>query len=253
LDNSQYIFSQDYTIRSYELDIHKQASLQTLSCFLQETAIQHINLLNMGVKEIMAKGLFWVLSRIYIRIERYPDWDEPITIQTWGTEVERFDAQRDFRILDKEQQPLCLATSLWLLINRNTNRPELAGAMFKNFIPIPAVHVLPGKLKKLPKTEEFDSQSEVVVKLRDLDFNDHVNNTRYLDWIIDSVPSDIQKNYRLASIEINYLLAAVDGDIVLIQSKRLDTENLEFSHCLLRHKDQQPYARAITSWRKAAS
>ncbi|GKE01422.1 palmitoyl-acyl carrier protein thioesterase, chloroplastic-like protein, partial [Tanacetum coccineum] len=39
----------------------------------------------------------------------------------------------------------------------------------------------------------------------DLDINQHVNNAKYVGWILESVPKTIEENYELASISLEYL------------------------------------------------
>ncbi|KAD6794762.1 hypothetical protein E3N88_05658 [Mikania micrantha] len=38
----------------------------------------------------------------------------------------------------------------------------------------------------------------------DLDINQHVNNVKYIGWILESVPETIMKNYELASMTLEY-------------------------------------------------
>jgi len=61
--------------------------------------------------------------------------------------------------------------------------------------------------------------------------NKHVNNIRYLQWVIESIPEDITNNYYLHSIDGRFIAEAQYGDTVLSLTKEL-TEKNAFEHTI---------------------
>jgi medium-chain acyl-[acyl-carrier-protein] hydrolase len=44
------------------------------------------------------------------------------------------------------------------------------------------------RLNKLPKIDAADVESRFFVRYHDLDINQHVNNVRYIEWLLESIP-----------------------------------------------------------------
>ena len=51
------------------------------------------------------------------------------------------------------------------------------------------------KIPKLERLEEFKYEESFKVRYTDIDSNNHVNNTKYIDWAIETLPEDIVNNY----------------------------------------------------------
>lgn len=78
--------------------------------------------------------------------------------------------------------------------------------------------------------------------------NEHVNNVRYIEWIIDSFPLDFIRNRTLKELEINYLAEALYDNEIYIG--REDKEGSLFLHSLMRPADNVEICRARTVWEK---
>lgn len=238
----------NFNIRSYETDANKKATLPTISGYLQETAFKHASLLEFSVSDLLKKNVFWVLSRLMISIERYPDWGEDIVVETWSPGVDPLYAHREFRILDNKNNTIGKASSSWILVNMKTNRPESTSLVFHSDNIFHRERVFDNELKKIQKFEDLEYSHKINIRYSDLDFNRHVNNIKYLDWLIDSVPVEIRRDHIIHNIEINYLLAAAFGDVVISEIKMSDP--FIFNHNLYRENDGKSLLKAITKWKK---
>jgi acyl-ACP thioesterase len=83
-----------------------------------------------------------------------------------------------------------------------------------------------------------------------LDFNNHVNNVCYLEWALNSLPTDVVENYRIQDIVLNFLAEAQLGDTVVTRSKAFadGPSKLVYGHNLQRQSDDQPVAAIRTIW-----
>ncbi|ERN06084.1 hypothetical protein AMTR_s00142p00112300 [Amborella trichopoda] len=74
------VFSQNFSIRSYEIGADKTASIETLMNHLQETALNHVRCAGLlgdgfGCTPAMSRrDLIWVVTRMQILADRYPSW-----------------------------------------------------------------------------------------------------------------------------------------------------------------------------------
>ena len=53
------------------------------------------------------------------------------------------------------------------------------------------------KMEKLEKLQEVTSKNFFKVRYGDIDSNMHVNNVRYVEWAVESLPLEIVLNYEL--------------------------------------------------------
>jgi acyl-ACP thioesterase len=99
------------------------------------------------------------------------------------------------------------AFSRWILYDIHRNRPvrvpsEIAEAFMvnggkdnqSNSITLPEVEV----------ADSYEPGLEFRVRLSDIDTYNHVNNTRYVEWILEAVPFKIHQEFYPASLEISY-------------------------------------------------
>jgi acyl-ACP thioesterase len=86
----------------------------------------------------------------------------------------------------------------------------------------------------------------VQVTYGDLDRNEHVNNVRYIDWILSGLPLDYLKTHELKEMEVNYLSEAAYDDEILVSSAM--KEEFLFFHSLIRNGDHTELCRARTAW-----
>ncbi len=94
--------------------------------FFQEMAYHHANQLGFGYDDLKEKQTFWVLSRMKIRIDQYPVWDDKVSVETWHRGMERLFGLRDFRVMDQSGKILGKATTAWLILDSQTRRPVRA-------------------------------------------------------------------------------------------------------------------------------
>ena len=80
----------------------------------------------------------------------------------------------------------------------------------------------------------------------ELDLNGHVNNVRYIEWILNHLPRDFHGTHRLMELEINFLGEALYGQTVFVCSTEI--EPLYFAHAV--KVGDMELVRARTAWAK---
>lgn len=205
-------FEKEFHISSFDTDIHGRAKITTLCNFLQEIANNHVNSLQCGIDHLASNNLAWVLSRLSIKVDRLPHWKENIRIQTWPVGIEGPFALRDFRILDKKNQIISKATSAWLVVKISNRRPQNPMPIVKKMMLKPDRSIVGEKPKKIPQLNTPAKIEKYRVHFSDLDINQHVNNVKYIKWLVDCCPQDVQINSSIKELEINFLHEAKLGD-----------------------------------------
>jgi medium-chain acyl-[acyl-carrier-protein] hydrolase len=250
------VFSDSFTVHTYDVDNRGRASIQSLCGFLQETAGRNAEQLGVTVPQLMEHGLTWVLSRLLVRVHAYPRWWEKVVIETWPAGFHRLFALRDWRIF-RGDELLAVATSAWLMVeleSRRPVRPQNHGDWARRVHPERAI---PLTLEKLGATEEAPADATVhegrfSVRYRDLDMNGHANNISYIDWLLECLPLGLRAGYGLGELELNFLGEVGGGDELLSRAVAVGPGDPEqaprFLHTLTRAADGLVAARARSRW-----
>jgi medium-chain acyl-[acyl-carrier-protein] hydrolase len=191
-----------FPIKSYDSDQNGKLTLQALFHFLQECAWDNARMNDFGFEYLEKQNAFWVLSRIFVQINEYPEWKDEIEIKTWPKGVDGFFAIRDFQI-KKGDKIIGNATSYWLILDKDSKRPKRLddfNFVHENFVKEEAIKQNLGKLLYKGDLKELDRRK---VYQSDLDVNKHVNNATYVRWILDSFFNATREP--ICEFEINFL------------------------------------------------
>jgi medium-chain acyl-[acyl-carrier-protein] hydrolase len=248
-------WTDDYLVSSYEVDARGRASLTTLCKFMQETAYNHAHHLGFGYVHLKDSGLFWVLSRMLIRIDRYPCWDERIQVQTWPSGTDRLFAYRDFQLLDESGSSIGAAGSGWLMLdmeNRRPQRPAEFQRLSEQGHLFPEERSLDRQPERVPPLTDREEGAFFPVRYSDLDLYDHVNNAKYVQWLLDGYPEEMLRGNEPEVFEINYVSESKMGDEAAIYTQKLDVGENHFRHCIKRKSDNKDICLAEIKWRKSS-
>jgi len=243
----QIQYSEIYNVRSYEVDITMNALLTSIGNYIQDIAGRHAALLGFGFDEMSERNQYWVLSRLKIEITRYPKWRENIIVETWPSGIDRLFANRDFRILNEREETIREARSCWLIISQENRRPQNPEIVFEQ---IPELAGLSGvkSLPKIPQMEDTNDPLLYTVKYSDLDQNNHVNNVKYIQHIVDSYPHGFYANHRICTFEINFLSESSIGDQIGIKSVCINQDANIYHHTLYQTENEKEICRARVTW-----
>lgn len=207
-------------VSSYELDPRGHARLTTIANYFQEIAYHHANDLGFGYEAMKTRHTMWLLSRLRIKMLRYPVWNEEITVETWPSGVDKLFAVRDFRVTDHSGMEVGTASSCWLIVDLDSHRPLRPMAELERYASIvygpPVFGSYPEKINLHDQLLEVDRHR---VKFSDLDIVGHVNNVKYIEWSMDAAIKQCDPRREIGEIEINYLQEALLGDEVLISGE----------------------------------
>ena len=237
--NTHYRFS--HTIIYSEANAAGHLALPAYSSLFQEAALLQAEVLGFGDSYCRREGRMWVLSRLHVKFERLLAHRERISVETWPKAPRGPLAMRDYLIRDEAEGICARATSSWLLLDTATMRPVRPQQVFKEFDFSEAGDALVESAPKVQVAADAVLHSEFTVTARysDLDAQDHVNNTRYVRWLLDSFsPADLNHREPVEFI-INYSRAAAWQEGLRIQ--RFDHHGTAIVRGLLEN-DEESFA-----------
>jgi acyl-ACP thioesterase len=238
-----------YTIRTYDIDCHKQLSIPALVRLMQETAMQQVLELKISVWDLEAFHLAWVLIRKRIEIKRLPSLGEKISIHSLPTGADRVFTFRDFRVYDEAGHLLASASSTWLLMHTQTRQmariPAELLVRFSGYFPAPE-DCLPQALDQLPAMKKPLTACTYEVGWYDLDFINHLNNVHFAKWMIEALPEETLGLQQLRRMDLLFLTEGNLGDSIDSAYERVD--EFTYLHQLVRCGDKKVLASGRTIW-----
>lgn len=205
MNNLEYKYIWQLQVGAYETDFSGKLKPGGLLMYLQEAASRHAMQLGAGYGQMKEMGIYWVLSRMKVEIIKMPAMHEKATLVTWPKCFSGLFALRDFIMLDSDGEILAKATSAWLIIDMLTLRPRRPESTPLGFKRLENEHAIEEIPEKITPGSAVDNSLYIKVNYSDLDINDHVNNTRYIEWACDLLGKEFFEKYNITSIETNYL------------------------------------------------
>ncbi|MDR0706720.1 MAG: acyl-ACP thioesterase [Treponema sp.] len=198
---------QEISVGFGDIDTSDRLTLARTFDYFQEAAINHAEELGVGRAALAQSRQAWILSRIGALIEKRPQFREKIIVRSWPRSWEKLFAKRDYDIRDAAGNVLVRGRSGWLVVDIETHRP---------LRPQPIVETLPknegcdalNEIASLAVRENLTLAGERTSCYSDIDYNGHVNNARYVQWIQDVTDPDLLVKADSMRLDINYISEA---------------------------------------------
>ena len=225
-----------FKVRSYECGPDGPATLPTICNLLQEAASLHAASLGFGKGDFAAAGenISWVLTRMVVKMNRYPVWEDELTVETFPRGGRKIVAWRDFEVKDAKGETLGVASSEWMIIDLATRKihaiPEKVFAA-NDPANTPVLGLEPFAKFRFPDTGKLFDCSDCsdcsierskamtfTAQKSQIDLNGHVNNVHYINWMLEPCesrcPAEMEVVFRsetFAGDEVRVETAAADG------------------------------------------
>ncbi|KAF8400738.1 hypothetical protein HHK36_014038 [Tetracentron sinense] len=243
--------------------------------------------------EMSRRNLIWVVTRMQVLVDRYPSWitglstlihlvmqvrkilklaswlrlkpnmGDVVQVDTWVSASGKNGMRRDWLVRDsKTGETLTRATSVWVMMNKWTRKlskmPEEVRREIEPYF-VDCAPILDEDSRKLPKLDNNNAdyvRTGLSPRWNDLDVNQHVNNVKYIGWILEGAPVSILESHELFGMTLEYRrecgkdsvlqsLSTVSGDVT---GDPLDACRVECQH-LLRLEAGSEIVRGRTEWR----
>lgn len=157
-------------------------SITGAALIFQEAAWKQAELLGFAFSD-NDEPRYWVLSRMTVDFLRTPRWDESVTITTWPSGTQRLYATREYVLTDEKDEPCIIGGSSWIVLNGATGRP-VKPETYLGGRPILRENALEQDFSKIAPLEGGGDEWHPVFYSA-IDRNQHVNNTRYVEWFVN--------------------------------------------------------------------
>ena len=221
----QAIWEEVFKVRAYEVDFKDRLKVSSTFNYLQDTASAHAADLHCGWEDLQRLEMFWVLSWIKVEFNSFPHFEDKIKIKTWPKGRYKLYALRDFLLYDEHENIFCKASSAWLLLNSKSKRITDIKNLQIQFPYQPDVHALEDLPEKIKYENKRESVFEKVVSYTDIDLNLHVNNEKYVEYIMNSYPLEFHDGNSLKSITMSFNSEMKYEDVIEICMNKIPGDN----------------------------
>jgi medium-chain acyl-[acyl-carrier-protein] hydrolase len=224
-------YSRKYLVHYYELDAKRRLSLPSLIHYFEDLAMLNSEAegLTLDYYDKNEKG--WMLFKWDIKVTRYPVFNEVVLVTTHPSAFKNFLANREYKIFSSKGEQIAEAQSVWLFVNTKSRRPlRVPEEMYTKFDVNIESEAYFDKLEDLPAINEGKYSLKINIHNSDIDTNQHVNNVRYVDWAMESLPKDFTDGNTVKRIQVNYKKELNFGDEAEIKSYISETEKEIISH-----------------------
>lgn len=216
-------YEKSYLVDSRDIDPWYHCRPSGLMGVLQEAAVEAACALHVSRDETLAKyNCFWMLARMWYRLDRPLSWGDQLTIRTWHRGARGASTYRDFDLYVKEE-PVGEAVSAWVLADADTHR-IFRMSKVEEFQGTDGGALCKDKtLSGFRLPERMTHAESRVLHYSDTDVNGHVNNVRYVDFICDALHmEDLGPERYVSSLQVGYLAECRAGETLELYTGQAD-------------------------------
>lgn len=217
------VFEESYRVNSRDVDRFNQCRPSAVLGYLQEAATGAAKEGGFTRERLLDRyNLFWMLARVWYRLDKPIFWDQELTVCTWHRGNQGMMMYRDYDMYVGDER-IGEGVSVWVLADRDTKRLS----RMSNITELQGTDGGPRcKDKLLHKLHVPDGLPLVenrLIHYSDTDVNGHVNNSRYADFACDA--ASLEQNGRgrfVSSIQLGYLAECRAGEMLGIHAGEAD-------------------------------
>ena len=209
------VYEREYRVDSRETDPWYNCRPSGVLGFLQEAATAAACALHASRDEMLDKyNAFWMLARVWYRLDEPLKWGERLRIRTWHRGGRGASSYRDFDLFVNDA-PVGEAVSLWVLANAQTHKlVRMAG--IEEFQGTDGGALCKTRLlNKVRMPPDMTCAGTRSFRYSDLDVNGHVKNVRYADIVCDALHLERMGAERfVSSLQVGYQAECRVGETV---------------------------------------
>lgn len=244
-------FSAEAPIRYQDTDRHLRCTPTALLGAMQETAILQSESVGRGIDWLAARNEVWMIVQTLVQIERTPRWRARLAVTTWPSDIGRLLSRREFLLAD-ERGECARATTLWAYVDTTARKVARVSAELASAYPIDAARAIDGPFSRPARCQAADLVQERPIRRGDIDSNGHVNNLRYLAWMLDCLPADLPTSAELCELNLRYQKETLPDQWIVARTQELrdpSEDGRHFVHEVVLRETGERIATAQTGWR----
>lgn len=214
-------------VRYSEIGEDGRLTLTGVINYLQDCTTFHSEDSGVGIHHLKQQKRAWLLSSWRIRVYRYPEFGEAITVGTWHSGAKGICAYRNFIIEDSRGERVAKADSVWVFVSTEDGLPQRIRAEDVAPYGVPGIPLaMKGGEGKILLPAEYETGNPIVVSAHHIDTNHHVNNAQYVEIAREAAGV----SEPIGRLRVEYKKAAVLKDVLTPKISR-DEQGVTVALC----------------------
>ncbi len=209
-------YSETYQVPSYNCDTKGNLKIPTMIRLLITLSGAQSTSLGVSDEMVHSYGLGWIIIQHDLKINRLPMLGETITLTTEAESYNKYFCYRKFWVHDKDGNECALMKTTFSLMDLAERK---MGSILEEIIsPFESEKIKRVKrAEKITSIETTTEEKEYHIRYYDIDGNKHVNNTVYLEWMLDTFGFEFLNNHVPETISIKFNKEMRYGEKVVSQ------------------------------------
>ena len=242
-------------VKSADCDCFYKAKPSFYFSLNQEMGGLHANEKGCSLKQIYdSEQKTWMILRTRMEIDAIASWTDTIELRTWCQEGYRLYGPRIIEAIDeKTKAPLFSSISWWVIMDIARKRPckpdyyteRLPFADKSKYYKNPVLPAFPA----IDETKEecFDV-NPVRINYYDTDYNRHVNNISYVNWMLESFPKDFLDKNEPTLLDVKWEKQSFYTDNLETHTYCIDEDKKSYLTRIMR--EEECVFEGMSNWRK---
>ncbi|MDD4850946.1 MAG: thioesterase [Gemmiger sp.] len=202
MERQPYEFEQEFEVYGYDGDFRGNIRPASVLRYAQEIAGRQCEHYGITQQTYEQTHTAYVLAKLALHFTRVPKIQEKLTLLTQPEALKRAVNKRLTVVLDEAGAEVALVDSRWVLIDTERRMilrkhpPEVCGP-WADCID----RELPMRMEKAAETESLGNFRAAYSRC---DVNGHLNNTRYVDILMDALPLAALQNATVENLLVFY-------------------------------------------------
>ena len=244
-------FSKQYTINIYDVDANYKCKYSSLMNYLWDVVVSQSDALG-ETDHGLVNNCVWVLLKYDLNILEYPKFRDTITVETDIVGIKKLYGYRSFTIKNSEGQIIVSGISTAILIDLAKRRPVKMSPEQCKVYGIEKELEEPLPLDDFIKFEEAKYIQDYSIRHSDIDVNRHVNNVKYIQMAVDTLPKELLNTYEISSMKVFFKKEATEDSTLHLCSNIMEHEEHELTtvHTISDSSSDKPITKLEFKWKK---
>lgn len=208
-------YIENYNVRWHDTDANREVHPSGVLMFMQETGNRQFESAGRPLDAIRdEEGVGFILSRIAIEMTAPIHAYEDITVETFTCAARGYTFPRGFEI-KRGGEVVARAMSQWALVRVADRALVKANDFPLTFGDEPELELKMPLRFRVPRDLQWETVGSRTIAFSDIDYNMHMNNTKYPDMLCDFLPDPAHT--RVVGVSLSYQKEAAYGDTLAVE------------------------------------
>lgn len=222
-------------IKKYKIDysyLDKNLKLRINECFnlAQNNSTEYFKKFNGDNISVRSNdNAVWVVSKIKLHIYKNPTWLETITGESFTSLIKPIRVETETKFTNQNNELIMISNQQSCPLDFETRKiRKVSSVTFPDDMEVKPSLFEVSYQKLNDRFDESNFVYEQKVLSQDVDYSNHVNNTIYVRYIMNSLSNEFLDKINITDIEIHYIAESKEGQVLKIYKKKIENNIVRF-------------------------